>query len=109
MGLGLGAGLGMMMPSMLQQSMNGAARKKQVTCPKCHGTVDANARFCPMCGQQLVVVNRCLQCGVDLPVEAKFCMVCGAKVEKSGGVCPHCGKETLPGATYCNDCGEKVS
>lgn len=109
MGLGLGAGLGMMMPSILQQSMNSTAQKKQVTCPKCHGTVSADARFCPMCGQQLVVVNRCRQCGADLPVEAKFCMVCGTKVEKSGGKCPHCGKETLPGATYCNHCGEKIS
>ena len=111
MGLGLGAGLGMMMPSMLQQSMNAAAgaEKKSITCPKCHGVVAADARFCPLCGQQLVLVNRCLQCGADLPVEAKFCMVCGAKVEKTGGVCPHCGKKTLPGATYCNNCGEKIS
>ncbi|MEJ2023965.1 MAG: SPFH domain-containing protein [Deltaproteobacteria bacterium] len=109
MGLGLGAGLGMMMPSILQRSLNGVARTEQVTCPKCHGTVDANARFCPMCGQQLVLVNRCLHCGADLPVEAQFCMVCGKKVEKSGGVCPHCGGETLPGAIYCNQCGKKVS
>jgi membrane protease subunit (stomatin/prohibitin family) len=111
MGLGLGAGLGMMMPSMLQQSMNAGStpEKRNVTCPKCHGIVDQNARFCPMCGQHLVAINRCLKCGADLPVEAMFCMVCGTKVEKTGSRCPHCGKEGLPGAIFCNQCGKRIS
>ena len=110
MGLGLGAGLGMMMPSMLQQAMKGGEAPAQpIKCSKCHSPVSQDARFCPMCGQQMVIINRCLKCGADLPVEAKFCMVCGEKVEKAGGLCPHCGKKALPGAVYCNQCGEKIS
>ncbi|MFZ0450230.1 MAG: SPFH domain-containing protein [Desulfatiglandaceae bacterium] len=111
MGLGLGAGLGMMMPSILQQSMNTGAvpEKGDIKCPKCHSTVAEDARFCPMCGQQLIIVNRCLKCGADLPAEAKFCMVCGEKVEKAGGLCPHCGNKAMLGAVFCNHCGEKIS
>ena len=109
MGLGLGAGLGMMMPSILQQSMRASSGDPTVSCPKCHSQVSGSARFCPMCGHQLVVVNRCMKCGKDLPVEAKFCMVCGAKVERTVERCPNCGKEALPGAVFCNHCGEKIS
>jgi membrane protease subunit (stomatin/prohibitin family) len=110
MGLGLGAGLGMMMPSILQRAMGGSSAPAGplVVCAKCHAEISEAARFCPMCGHQIVVVNRCLKCGKDLPVEASFCMVCGAKVEKERARCTRCGKETLPGATYCNHCGDKV-
>jgi membrane protease subunit (stomatin/prohibitin family) len=110
MGLGLGAGLGMMMPSILQRAMGGqsATAGPPVQCPKCHAEISEDARFCPMCGHQMLVVNRCLKCGKDLPVEARFCMVCGAKVEKDRTKCARCGKEALPGATFCNHCGEKI-
>jgi membrane protease subunit (stomatin/prohibitin family) len=111
MGLGLGAGLGMMIPSILQQSMGTSSGRSlpPISCPKCHAQLDAEARFCPMCGHQLVVVNRCLKCGKDLPIEANFCMVCGAKVEKMSQKCQHCGKEALAGALFCNHCGQKIS
>jgi membrane protease subunit (stomatin/prohibitin family) len=110
MGLGLGAGLGMMMPSILKQAMGGqpAPAGPPVVCIKCHAEISETARFCPMCGHQIVVVNRCLKCGKDLPVEARFCMVCGEKVEKAHAMCPHCGKDALPRAVYCNHCGEKI-
>ncbi len=110
MGLGLGAGLGMLIPSMLQagQKTGQTSAASRIQCPKCHSQISANARFCPMCGHQLLVVNRCMKCGKDLPVEANFCMVCGARVEKARDRCPHCGKEAMPGAIYCNYCGEKI-
>jgi len=73
-----------------------------------HGGVAIDARFCPHCGHQMVIVNRCHACNKDLPVEAKFCMVCGAKVEKPHLTCPKCRGEILPEATFCNHCGEKV-
>jgi len=115
--LGVGAGFGMMLPGILQQSIvaGGAAAgaaggKAQAAtpCPKCHGGVAIDARFCPHCGHQMVIVNRCHACNKDLPVEAKFCMVCGAKVEKRHLTCPKCRGEILPEATFCNHCGEKV-
>ncbi|MBW1716143.1 MAG: SPFH domain-containing protein [Deltaproteobacteria bacterium] len=110
MGLGLGAGLGMMMPGILQQSMQAAAPGKAQTidCPKCHAQIDPGARFCPQCGHQMVMENKCPQCGRDLPGEAKFCMFCGTKIEKIKARCPHCGKKILPGSIFCNNCGKKI-
>ncbi|MBW2348918.1 MAG: zinc-ribbon domain-containing protein [Deltaproteobacteria bacterium] len=57
----------------------------------------------------MVIVNKCLNCGKDLPPEARFCMVCGAAVERAEGRCPHCGTEAMPGAVFCNQCGKKIN
>ena len=111
MGLGLGAGLGMMMPGILQQSMRATAPGKAPTvdCPKCHAQIDPSVRFCPQCGNQMVMENKCPQCDRDLSAEAKFCMFCGTKIEKIKAQCPHCGKKILPGSIFCNNCGKKIS
>ncbi len=109
LGLGVGAGLGMMLPGILQKSMAGPGVQKQdIACPKCHATISMEARFCPNCGHQLVVVNRCHACNADLPPEASFCMVCGASLEKPDIKCPKCGADVLPEANFCNECGEKI-
>jgi membrane protease subunit (stomatin/prohibitin family) len=110
MGLGLGAGLGMMMPGILHQSMQATVPGKASTidCPKCHAQIDPSARFCPQCGNQMVMENKCPQCDRDLPAEAKFCMFCGTKIEKIKARCPHCGKKILPGSIFCNNCGKKI-
>jgi membrane protease subunit (stomatin/prohibitin family) len=116
LGLGVGAGLGMMLPGILQQSMSsgsaGSAEtspgKNQINCPKCHTGVAMDARFCPHCGHQMIVFNRCHACNKNLPAEANFCMVCGAKVERPHRTCPKCQKEVLPEANFCNHCGEKI-
>ncbi len=109
LGLGVGAGLGMMLPGILQKSMAEAGTPKQETaCPKCHAVIHLNARFCPHCGHQLVVVNRCHVCNKNLPPEANFCMVCGSRIEKPDFKCPKCGADVLPEANFCNKCGEKV-
>ena len=109
LGLGVGAGLGMMLPGILQQSMAEGPAKPTSACPRCHTAVAAGNRFCPSCGHQLVVVNRCHACNKDLPPEASFCMVCGTKVEKPQVRCPNCQAEVLPEANFCNNCGEKMS
>ena len=111
MGLGLGAGLGMMMPGILQQSMQATASGKTptISCPKCQAQIDPNVRFCPQCGHQIIRENTCPQCGKNLPTKAKFCMFCGVKVEKIKAQCPHCGHEILPGSIFCNNCGEKIT
>ena len=114
MGLGLGAGLGMMLPGILQKTFqegaSGGGTPSQATtaCPTCHADIPLESRFCPHCGNQMVVVNKCGKCHADLPVEAKFCMVCGTKVEKHEKKCGNCGTGNLPQAKFCNSCGEKL-
>ena len=110
MGLGLGAGLGMMMPGILQQSMQaaGTGKGQTLSCPKCQAQIDPNSRYCPQCGHQIIIENKCPQCGKNLPAKAKFCMFCGGKVEKIKAHCPHCGKKILPGSIFCNNCGKKI-
>lgn len=113
LGLGVGAGLGMMLPGILQKSMaqtgDTLQQHEKVTCSRCHASIDRNFRFCPHCGHQVLVVNRCHACNKDLPSEARFCMVCGTKVEKPDLKCPECLADVLPEAKFCNHCGEKIS
>jgi membrane protease subunit (stomatin/prohibitin family) len=112
MGLGVGAGMGMMLPGILMKSMEEGSKttpsRKRLECPKCFSKIPYEARFCPNCGHQILKINKCLQCGEDLPTEAKFCMACGAKVEKPARACSKCGTKALPEAVYCNQCGEKL-
>ena len=111
MGLGMGAGVGVMLPGILMKSMKDGGdgpAASPLPCPKCHGQIPQEARFCPFCGTQIVKINKCLQCGKDLPLEANFCMVCGTKVEKSNIACSKCGTKAMPGATFCNQCGESL-
>ncbi|MEA2107945.1 MAG: SPFH domain-containing protein [Pseudomonadota bacterium] len=114
-GSGMGVGLGLMMPAMFSNLMKPAGNESQVEasspyhCPECHVPVAKDARFCPACGHQLLVISQCVHCGKNLPPNAKFCPRCGTPVEqKSAGIiCPSCGTENLPEAHFCNQCGEK--
>jgi len=112
MGLGVGAGMGMMLPGILMKTFQNGSKtdpvEKKFACPKCHGEIPLEARFCLSCGTQIVKVNKCLHCGKDLPPEANFCMVCGTKIEKVNIACSKCGTPAMPGAVYCNQCGEKL-
>jgi membrane protease subunit (stomatin/prohibitin family) len=112
MGLGVGAGMGMMLPGILLKSMEEGSKttpsRKKLECPKCYTKIPYEARFCPSCGHQILKLNKCLQCGKDLPLEANFCMVCGAKVEKSERFCSKCGTKALAESVFCNQCGEKL-
>jgi len=111
MGLGLGAGLGMMMPGILQQSMQATATGKAptISCPKCQAQIDPNVRFCPQCGHQIIRENTCPSVvKIFLLRQNSVCSV-ATKVEKIKAQCPHCGHEILPGSIFCNNCGEKIT
>jgi membrane protease subunit (stomatin/prohibitin family) len=115
MGLGAGAGLGMMLPGMIYKTLapdNGSpekiAARGTVNCPKCYSDVNLDARFCPNCGNQMVVVNKCPSCGKDLPAEANFCMACGMDL-KQKLACPKCTAALPPGTRFCTGCGEKIA
>jgi len=113
-GAGLGMGLGFMMPAMFAQSMQpaGAAAHKvsQVQCPDCKLSIPADARFCPHCGHQQVILQQCQNCGKNLTPNAKFCSKCGkpADAKPEPIICRRCQAENMPGAKFCHQCGEQT-
>lgn len=111
-GAGLGMGMGFMMPAMFADALRPRAGQDphRPVCPDCGQPVSRDARFCPCCGHQQVVIHQCAACGKNLPANARFCPRCGHAVDDRPvpSVCPHCRTENLPGSQYCNQCGEKL-
>ena len=115
MGLGLGAGLGFMLPGMIYQTLRPEDADPQrilargvVNCPDCHAEVPLSARFCPACGNQMVVMRKCPQCGKNVTVQAKFCPACGVNLTTTLA-CGHCNTPLPPGTKFCTNCGEAVA
>jgi len=94
MGMGLGAGFGMMMPGMINQSMNQAAggggqpargaqaTVQMISCAKCNSLIPAGSKFCSQCGTKIESGKFCTKCGVPLQADSKFCSGCGEKIQK---------------------------
>lgn len=114
-GSGLGMGLGFMMPSIFAQSLQPsglvARESDQAQCPDCRLFIPADARFCPYCGHQQVVLQQCQNCGKNLTPNAMFCSKCGkpADTKPKPLICKHCHAENMPGAKFCNQCGEHTA
>ncbi len=114
-GAGLGMGMGMMMPGMFagSQASGQTVQEKQaarVECADCGNMIPADARFCPICGHQQVILLQCTNCGKNLTPGAKFCSRCGHPTSEKPAaiVCTHCKTENLPDARFCNNCGRKL-
>jgi membrane protease subunit (stomatin/prohibitin family) len=113
-GAGLGLGMGFMMPAMFSEAFKGAGdvspASPGMVCPDCRQTIQPDAKFCPLCGHQILVFQRCPTCGKNLPANAKFCLQCGKPVsEKPQPVkCGRCGAENLFDSMFCNQCGERI-
>jgi membrane protease subunit (stomatin/prohibitin family) len=117
---GMGAGLGLMMPAMLAQyfahplaqgqpGTGSPAPAGDVRCRECHQPIPLEAKFCPSCGHQQLVITQCTQCGKNLTAGAKFCSRCGHSVAEKPQPkkCSRCGLENLADAKFCAQCGER--
>jgi len=114
-GAGVGMGMGLMLPGMFASAFNrpaapAAPGADTVICSDCSHGIPADARFCPACGHQQVVLAQCDNCGKNLSPNAKFCSRCGESAGRKAMavICKGCHTENLPHATFCNQCGERL-
>ena len=81
---------------------------ENIVCPKCGATLPAGAKFCFACGEKIEVLSPdemiCPSCGKKT-LKGKFCMECGAPLVNK---CPNCGAEIPSGAKFCLECGQKL-
>ncbi|MBI3931858.1 MAG: SPFH domain-containing protein [Acidobacteria bacterium] len=101
--LGLGAGIGMMMPQMIAGAMAGGQRPgapapPATACPKCQTPAAAGAKFCSGCGAALPAAMTCPKCQTPLPADAKFCSSCGTAV--AAAACPKSQAALAPGTKF---------
>lgn len=116
-GAGMGMGMGMMMPALFGSMQPGGGGERAVesvapttVCEECANTIQADARFCPYCGHQQLIIAQCTHCGKNLTPGARFCSRCGHSTEEKPKAvrCGECGNENLPAAQFCNQCGVKL-
>lgn len=115
-GSGVGLGMGLMLPGMFAstlskpQGTSSEAEIARATCPDCSHQIPADARFCPLCGHQQVVLSQCGNCGKNLSPKAKYCSRCGESTEKKPEAvfCSYCRAENLSNSMFCNQCGKKI-
>ncbi|MDQ5988182.1 MAG: hypothetical protein CSYNP_03938 [Syntrophus sp. SKADARSKE-3] len=114
-GNAMGMGMGFMMPSMFAEAFKASPSQpladEGINCASCRRIVPRDARFCPYCGHQIVIVQRCPHCGENLTIGARFCCHCGISVEQKTQpkTCPKCSAENLTSAIFCNSCGERIA
>ena len=114
-GAGFGMGMGLMMPAMFAKNLatsipaQAEAAVKSI-CPDCRNAIPEDARFCPICGHQQVILSQCRHCGKNLSPKARFCSQCGRPTDQATAAlpCPECKGENLPDALFCNHCGRRL-
>ena len=99
-------------------------------CNNCNASIPDVAVFCPACGKETGEktggnpgIKKCLQCGAENPLEAKFCRVDGWKfpepeplvakqesMQENQGekICPTCGASNPAGAQFCRNDGSPL-
>ena len=86
----------------------GAVPAEIVKCAQCGSVLPENAKFCLECGAKAIVPEAnetiCPNCGQKTP-KGKFCMECGTPLVNK---CPECGAEVPQGGKFCLECGTKL-
>ena len=93
-----------------------------MNCKYCGSPMEANAKFCVMCGKTVKprqTKTYCQGCGEPVAADSSFCLKCGTAVSQSrqtvcapqtkgngaAPVCPNCGAAMQPGDVFCVMCG----
>jgi membrane protease subunit (stomatin/prohibitin family) len=97
-GLGLGAGIGMMMPQMIAGAMGAQGRPG--------APVPPSAPAGQAQGTPTVITAVCGKCQTPAASGSKFCSNCGAPLLPAA--CPQCQAPTTPGSNFCGSCGAKL-
>jgi len=87
-----------------------------VECKKCGNKIQRGKKFCPNCGEKIVVEQKivkkyqCSQCGRKASANEKFCSECGAPIKEYviSTTCPNCGGKVSSDAAFCSSCGAKI-
>jgi membrane protease subunit (stomatin/prohibitin family) len=68
-------------PQQNQQppQMPASSIAQPLKCPKC-GTISTQGTFCLNCGTSLKQTKICSQCGSEIPSNARFCPICGNQI-----------------------------
>ncbi len=105
LGVGLGAGIGV--GGMMTQQVSQQTNKKK--CIKCGALIDADAKFCPVCGAPQTNTIECPNCHAQIPADSKFCPNCGFKLGSSNMItCPYCHAQIPAGSKFCPNCGHAL-
>lgn len=112
-GLGMGVGIGGSFGQQAGELTQNINTKEVKICPKCHGQMDADKRFCASCGYDSSKTDehkqadnkvKCSNCGYKYPKTVKFCPECGDTYTP----CSFCGADMKAGTEKCGNCGKDV-
>ena len=107
-GIGMAAGVGLMVPALLSKSIIVGKGTDLMACPKCGAETESPSRFCHICGNQMATIIRCPNCSAELAPDAKFCSTCGHKLEKTEKECRQCHHKNPTDSKFCSNCGEEM-
>ena len=103
-----GFGMGMQNTGADANMAQDNSQSQTIKCANCGNILPPNAKFCLECGTKVEQLAEnemiCPACGKKTP-KGKFCMECGNPLVNK---CPNCGAEVPQGGKFCLECGTKL-